>query len=775
MTGPSSQALKHLVGELEDDARFTDECAHYRYLPPREARYGELDTDPRLAEVLAARGVQRFFHHQAEGVAAVHRGEHVVAMTPTASGKSLIYNIPVLEAALEDPAARALYVFPLKGLEQDQVGGLNELLGALGLHPEPGPREKDPLSGAEVYDGDTPQHRRGKIRAAPPTAVFTNPDMLHLALLPHHRGWAELFRNLRYVVIDEIHTYRGVFGSHAAQIFRRLRRIARHYGADPQFIACSATIANPAELATSLTGLPFTAVTESGAPQAGKHFYFVNPADSPYTAGTRLLLRCLEHGLKTIAFTRSRKATELIYRWAGERDPALARRISPYRAGLLPSERREIEQRLFSGELSGVVSTSALELGVDVGGLDACVLAGYPGSIASTWQRAGRVGRRGGEALIFLIGQDDALDQYFMRHPEDFFDRPHEAVVVDPANPRLLAQHLPCAAAEAPLAPGEPEYAGLGANEPVAAATEAGELRWDGRDGVWRPGLPQPQRDVDIRAIGEGFAIFDPEGKKLGELDGERVHREAFPGAVYLHRGRYYRVLELDLAGQRVVAQPEPVDYYTRALTREETTILAERGQRQGQRLTVHFGDLRTTQQVTGYEVRRNRDGKRLDRHELELPETTFDTEGLWLPVTGSASAAVEAAGADLPGALHAAEHAAIKLLPLYALCDKNDLGGVSYPSYPPLGGPAIFIYDGHAGGVGFSRRGYAVLGHWLAATLHALRECPCTVGCPSCIQDPQCGNANEPLDKRGAMALLAYWLGEGQQVGPDKAARRPG
>jgi DEAD/DEAH box helicase domain-containing protein len=757
----TAHPLPDLLADLQRDEAFAREQAAYRYVPPRQAAYADLGVDPRLGEVLAERGIERFYRHQAEAVGAVRRGEHVAAMTPTASGKSLIYNLPVIESALADPVARALYVFPLKGLERDQVDGLNGLLDALGLAPEARPRERRPLAGAEVYDGDTPGHRRDKIRARPPTAVFTNPDMLHLGLLPHHGRWAEFFANLRYVVIDEIHTYRGVFGSHAAQVLRRLRRVARYHGADPQFIACSATIANPRELAEDLTGLPFTAVTESGAPAGGKHVYFVNPEDSPSTAGTRLFRRCLGSGCKTIAFTRSRRVTELIHQWAGDKDPALWDRISPYRAGFLPGERRDIERRLFGGELDGVVATSALELGVDIGELDACVLVGYPGSVASTWQRAGRVGRRGAEAVVFLVAQQDALDQYYMRHPEAFFGASHEAVTVDPANPRLLAQHLPCAAAEVPLAATEPVWAAgayAAARDELAAS---GALRPEG-DG-WRARDPGAARRVGIRAMGASVAIVDGRDRPLGEVDGGRAMREAHPGAVYLHRGRTYRIAHLDLAARRAVAEPARVSYHTRALSDEHTAIRAEGDQRRGRRLTACWGQLRITTRVTGYERRRNADGKRLDTVDLDLPATTFDSEGLWLPISGAAKAALVDNGHDVAGGLHAAEHAMIKLLPLFALCDKQDLGGISYPWYPDLAAPAIFVYDGYEGGIGFARRGFEVLGDWLTATLAALRECPCEAGCPACVQDPQCGNGNEPLDKAGAAALLAHWLGQGR------------
>ncbi|MEW6585904.1 MAG: DEAD/DEAH box helicase, partial [Nitrospirota bacterium] len=408
----------------------------------------KLDLSGVLREALGNRGITRFYSHQAEAVDLIRRGENVIVMTPTASGKSLIYNIPVIESIRSDPLTKALYIFPLKGLEQDQVRNLNELYEAVGGTPGRKISGKIQLNFAEVYDGDTSAYRRKKIRENMPSVIFTNPDMLHLAINPFHKKWEAFFRNLRFVVIDEIHTYRGVFGSHVAHVIRRLRRICEFWGSHPQFIAASATIANPAQLAGQLVGVPFSAVSRSGAPQAGKHFLFVNPVESPYTETTRLFVHCLRAGLRTIVFTKARKITELVYTWAVNYAPDLADKISPYRAGFLPKERREIEKRLFDGELLGVVSTSALELGVDIGGLDCCILCGYPGSIASTWQRAGRVGRHGGESLVALVAIQDALDQYLMRHPGAFFEKSHEAAVIDPENRSILKKHIPCASAE---------------------------------------------------------------------------------------------------------------------------------------------------------------------------------------------------------------------------------------------------------------------------------------------------------------------------------------
>ncbi|HXG52463.1 MAG TPA: DEAD/DEAH box helicase [candidate division Zixibacteria bacterium] len=754
--------LEDFVRAIRRDKRFGPEIAEYRYLPPAPPRYAELTVHERLRAVLSRAGIARLWSHQVEAIDAVRRGANVVVMTPTASGKSLVYNLPVAESILADREARALYLFPLKGLEQDQLQNLNELLAALDLQPAAVGRERAPLRAAEIYDGDTPSHRRAKIRARPPNVICSNPDMLHLALNAFHEKWADFFRHLKYVVIDEIHAYRGVFGSNAAHVFRRLRRICHFYGANPQFIACSATIANPRSLAEVLTGLPFREISESGAPQGGRHFFFINPTGSPYTEATHLLLACLHAGLRTIVFTKARKITELIYAWAAERAGPLAGRLSPYRAGFLPRERREIERRLFDGDLLGVISTSALELGVDIGGLDACILVGYPGTIASTWQRAGRAGRHREESVIFMVALRDALDQYFMRHPEAFFGKSVEAVVIDPRNPALLRKHLPCAAQEVYLRESDAVYDLPSIRPVIDELAAAGELVVGRRGDIWFSRRRRPQRNVSIRSIGEPFSIVLEDGTRIGEVSGARVCREAHPGAIYLHHGRHFRVMRLDFKARKAICREVDVQYYTQALSREEMEILAEAWRLPLGRATVRWGSLRLTHRVVGYDRRGLFDGERLSRHELSLPESRFDTEGLWVPLDGAATRAIESNGYDLTGALHAAEHAAIKCLPLFAVCDKGDIGGLSYPLYPPLSQPTIFIYDGYEGGIGLTRRAMEVLREWLEATRHLLRECDCEDGCPSCVQDPQCGSGNEPLDKRGAIFLLDRWLPPG-------------
>lgn len=764
----------NLIESLEKDDRFNPSITEHRYIHPVEPLYKKIDLDERLREVLKNQSVELFWSHQVEAIDLIRQGENVVVMTPTASGKSLIYNIPVIESIIENPETRALYIFPLKGLEQDQVKNLNELFYEVGINPPSLPSFKSPLRCAEVYDGDTTAYRRGKIRKVfqrgiagktelpqRVNVIFTNPDMLHLAINPFHAKWEGFFKNLKYVVVDEIHTYRGVFGSNVAHVLRRLRRICNYWGSNPQFIACSATIANPKDIAEELIGLPFKTVTESGSPQAGRHFMFINPVlESPYTEATALFIKCLEAGLKTIVFTKARKITELIYKWTVDRAPEFAEKISPYRAGFLPKERREIEQKLFSGELLGVVSTSALELGVDIGGLDVCILVGYPGSISSTWQRAGRVGRQGQESLIAMIAIQDALDQYFMRHPDAFFEKSHESGVIDPENKNIIKKHLPCASSEIYLKAGDSVYDTEKLMPLIEELVQEGILNPGKRGDVWFSRSRTPHREVEIRAIGKPFDIVDESGRHIGDLSGTRISREAFPGAIYLHRGRQYRVSELLIEERTVICKEVDVLYYTQARTKDETEVIKQIETRDMRNLTIFRGMLRMKNRVTGYDRKNIFDRTRLSRHDLDMPEYIFDTEGLWLRIDKDTENDMESLGYDLAGSLHAFEHASIACIPLFALCDKGDIGGLSYPFYPAFKEPAMFIYDGYEGGIGLTKRAFDVIDEWFKAALTVIAECSCEEGCPSCIQDPQCGSGNQPLDKEGAKFLLERWGG---------------
>lgn len=744
------------------------DVVHHEEMPPRDAVYAQTSKPlpNELTEALRASGIEGLFSHQASGIDLVRQGSNVVVMTPTASGKSLIYNIPVLESLLKDPDSKALYIFPLKGLEQDQLGAFRELSARLPVRKAAdaptGKRKAFTPGACEIYDGDTTAYRRKKIREAPPAVVLTNPDMIHMAINPFHQKWEGFFRNLKYVIIDEIHTYRGVFGSHVANVLRRLRRIARLYGSEPVFIGCSATIANPGELANMLTGLEFETVTESGAPQGRRHFLMINPTFgiSPYTVATRLFASSIRAGFKTIAFTKARKITELIHSWINDGYPDIRESISSYRAGFLPEERRDIEKRLFSGELSGVVSTSALELGVDIGGLDVCILVGYPGTVSSTWQRSGRVGRSGRDSLIIMVAMADALDQYFMRNPLDFFKRRSEAAVLDAENRPIVKSHLLCAASESYIKQNDPVFDIKRLTPALIELEQEGKLR-RGRLDVWFSRKRLPQMEVSIRESGETYSIVVEGGKLLGESSSARVLYDLHPGAVYLHKGVQYRVVRLDVSDRVALCRPaNDIGYYTRAITNEESEILSVDDSIRLRNTVVNFGSLRITERVAGYRKKQLFTDQDLGEFSLDLPPSVFTTTGIWMKVDSGILDEVRSNAFSVGGALHAAEHAAIAALPLFALCDRMDLGGVSYPYNPELESAAIFIYDGHEGGVGLTKRGFECVRDWFGSTVSLMEDCSCEVACPSCTQDPKCGNNNEPLDKRGAIMILKDWLG---------------
>jgi len=759
--------IKAFIQDIKSRPDFM-EVVHHEEFPFKEAAYA-LTSEPlptELKDALSDSGIDRLFTHQAFGIDLVLQGKNIVVMTPTASGKSLIYNIPVLESLLKDPESKALYIFPLKGLEQDQLGAFRTLAERLPVYkPVEAPKGKRKAftpGVCEIYDGDTTAYRRKKIREAPPAVVLTNPDMIHMAINPFHQKWESFFRNLKFVIIDEIHTYRGVFGSHVANVLRRLRRIAKLYGSDPVFIACSATIANPGELAEMLTGVRFETVTGSGAPQGARHFLMINPVSgiSPYTVATRLFASSVRAGFKTIAFTKARKITELMHNWINENFSDISPIVSSYRAGFLPEERREIEKKLFSGELSGVVSTSALELGVDIGGLDVCVLVGYPGTVSSTWQRSGRVGRSGRDSLIIMVGLADALDQYFMRNPVDFFRRSSEAAVLDPENRPIVKSHLLCAASESYIKPNDPVFDTKRLLPALTELEQEGKLR-RGRLNVWFSRKRLPQLEVSIRETGHSYSIIVEGGGLLGESSSARVLYDLHPGAVYLHKGVQYRVVRLDMHERVAVCRPaNGIDYFTRAITNEESEILSIDDSIDLNGTVINFGALRITERVTGYRKKQLFTDKDLGEFPLELPPSVFTTTGIWMKVDERILDEVRSKGFSEGGALHAAEHAAIAALPLYALCDRMDLGGVSYAYNPELESAAIFIYDGHEGGVGLTKRGFDCVRDWFGSTVSLMEDCECIVACPSCTQDPKCGNNNDPLDKRGAIMILKQWLG---------------
>ncbi len=741
------------LAALKSSPRFGPRVVHHQENGGRRACYGEPAAawSLELAEALAGLGIGRLYRHQARAIDLVREGCHLMVATPTASGKSLIYNLPVFEAVLADPEAKALYLFPLKALAQDQHRAVEELARCL-------PAELRPR--AAICDGDTPASQRKKLREDPPQILISNPDMLHLSLLGYHESWAAFFAGLRFVILDEAHTYRGVFGSHLAWVLRRLRRICRLYGSEPQFILSSATIGNPVELARDLTGCPVELVSESGSPCGPRHFLFIDPLESAAHAASQLLEAAMKRGLRTIVYTQSRKMTELVAVWTQERLKGLAGKLTAYRAGYLPEERREIETKLSEGTLLGVVATSALELGIDIGALDICILVGYPGTVMQTWQRSGRVGRKLRESLTILVGQEDALDQFFLRNPKEFFRREVETAVLNPGNPVIMARHLLCAVAERPLAVGEDLLAEPGVRAALESLCAEGELLLGADGGSWFTNRKYPHREIDLRGSGRPFVISAAEtALPLGQIDEVRCLKECHPGAVYLHRGQTWLVLDLDLNGRMVIAARRNLNYFTRARSSKETEILEVSASREFAHFKVSWGRLRVSDTVTGFERRLVRGQKLISSELLDLPPNVFETEGLWLEIPRSLQQALEREQRHFMGGIHALEHGAIGIFPLIVLCDRNDVGGIAYPFHPQLGRAAVFIYDGHAGGVGLSRQAFHEIGELLRLTLRAIESCPCEVGCPSCVHSPKCGSGNRPIDKAAARRLLAGLL----------------
>ena len=734
--------------DLLDSVVEGDELAHLATEPAREARTAPLpdSLQPVVREALARRGIHELYAHQADAYAAVRTGGNVVVTTGTASGKTLAFNLPVLDALAADRNARALYLYPTKALAQDQARSLGEL-GVGGVR-------------AAIYDGDTPTERRRQIRGWA-SLVLTNPDMLHIGVLPRHDLWGDFLHNLRFVVVDEAHVYRGVFGSHVANVLRRLRRLARIYGAEPQFLLASATIANAAELARALTGEDATVVEDDAAPRAERTVALWNPPlldvelglrASALGEASRLLAGLVGRGLRTICFAKSRKSAELIHRFAVDRlDANTARRLAPYRAGYTPQQRREIERRLVEGDLLGVTSTDALELGIDIGELDCAISVGFPGTVASLRQQWGRAGRRG-HGLAILIASEDALDQYFMREPPALLERRVEAAILDHANPRVLDGHVAAAAFEAPVDEEDAKTLGL---EALERAPHVPELRRTQRGWVWA-GKDAPATRVPLRSTSpDAFLVVDASsGDVLGLAERERAYSTVHEGAVYLHLGRQYLVRELDLHAMRALVEPFDGDWYTQAKKETETSIEEPLRVERRLGLELSFGRVSVTEQVVAYQKKAAADGSTLDTVPLDLPATTFDTEAVWFVPRPHQLEGLEAMPLLL-SSLHAAEHSLIALLPLWAMCDRWDIGGLSTNLHLDTGAPTVFVYDGHAGGVGIAERGFARFEGWVADTVRLLEGCPCERGCPSCVQSPKCGNLNEFLDKAGARTLL--------------------
>ncbi len=758
-----------LIDEAREDGRLVREA----HEGPGGARLVDIPAElhPDVISGLQRAGIERLYSHQAEALASAWERTTVVT-TGTASGKSLCFNLPTLDALCRDPFARALYLYPTKALAQDQA----RALAKFGLTKQVRPA---------IYDGDTPRDARGDIRRRA-NIVLTNPDMLHVGILPHHGSWERLFSHLRIVVIDEAHVYRGVFGSHVANVLRRLLRIAAAYGSDVRVLLASATIANPVELAERLTGLDdIGLIDRDGSPTPRRQIAMWNPPFTDESIGARrsalgeaaeLLARLVRDDARCICFMKSRKGVELLARMVTEdlqsTHPELAERVAPYRAGYTPQQRRALEERLMSGELRAVITTDALELGIDIGELDAAVVVTFPGTVASLRQMWGRAGRRGKGLAVYVAGED-ALDQFFCRHPDEFLGRAVEAAILDHESPQIHQAHLLCAAYEGPLERGESEFFGPRWEAHAEALVSAGLLRkrtTASGEEVYVPRRPAdyPAANVSLRSASpDSFAIVDvSSGELLGQTEAARAHSTVHDGAIYLHQGRSYEVRELDLQHRRALVAPFDGDWYTQPKRETDTMIERLLDRRETLGVTLSFGEVSVTETVLAYQRKRLADHAQVDLVMLDLPQTSFSTQALWFELDGGALTGLDSDGDGtipmdaLLGSLHATEHAQIAVLPLIAMCDRWDIGGLSINVHPQTGGPTIFIYDGHPGGIGITRLAYQRFEELCRDAHRLIAECPCKSGCPSCVQSPKCGNLNEPLSKAGARTLLEGMLG---------------
>ncbi|WP_293004254.1 DEAD/DEAH box helicase [Mycobacterium sp.] len=746
---------------------------HVAELPARHGRQQPWPTwvEPDVLRAFTDRGVSLPWAHQVQAADLAHAGHHVVISTGTASGKSLAYQLPILNALATGPRARALYISPTKALGHDQLRAAHALTAAI-------PRLADVAPTA--YDGDSPGEVRRLARERS-RWVFSNPDMVHLALLRNHARWAVFLRNLRFVVVDECHYYRGVFGSNVAMVLRRLLRLCARYSTDPAavptVIFASATTSAPGATATELIGQPVVEVTEDGSPQGARTVALWEPAlrtditgengapvrRSAGSEAARLMADLIAEGARTLTFVRSRRGAELTALATRARlediAPQLVETVASYRAGYLPEDRNALEQALLDGQLRGLATTNALELGIDIAGLDAVVLAGFPGTVTSFWQQAGRSGRRGQGALVMLVARDDPLDTYLVHNPAALLDRPIERVVIDPANPYILGPQILCAATELPI--DDAEMRSLGAEDVAAGLVDDGLLRRRSGKYYPAPGVdPHPAVDIRGPTGGQVVIVESDTGRLLGTAGAGQAAASVHPGAVYLHRGESYVVDSLDLDDGMAFVHAEDPGYATFARELTDIAVTGPGERRVFGPVTLGLVPVSVTNQIVGY-LRRRLNGEVIDFVELVLPPHTLHTMAVMYTITPEELNDNGVEPLQIPGSLHAAEHAAIGLLPLVASCDRGDIGGLSTATGPESEGlPSVFVYDGYPGGAGFAEQGFRQANTWLSATLAAIEACECPSGCPSCVQSPKCGNGNDPLDKAGAVRVLRLVLG---------------
>ena len=770
--------IEDVIHFLQNDKYYSLRIAHIEPLPRRRAFHCEAGGLPEILDrYLKAKGIKPYLH-QCRALELLRQGKNIIITTPTASGKTLAYNLPIIEGLIREPRSTALYLYPTKALSNDQLKTLREIdqFGHLGLLPG-------------IYDGDISSAAKARIRNVS-RIVLSNPYELH-QILPWNHQWVRFLSNLRYVVIDEAHHYRGVFGSNVAYLFRRFRRLLSRYGASPQFVISSATLANPQEFAHNLTGLDYELVDEDGSPRGRKFFVFYNPffdkdkilEASAHEETARLMARFVYHGLKTLAFNVSRRMAELVARRTRsllKKFPQLAEKITAYRSGYLPSERRQIENDFKQGRILGVAATNALELGIDIGDLDSVIISGYPGTVISTWQQAGRAGRRQNDSIAVLVAFHDKLDQYFMRYPQKFFDRPHEHAIVDLRNPYISTGHILCAAAEMPLSQKDEEFF---PPEVLSNALETlrqeGLVRQTTRGWIYT-GRSTPTQIVGLTNISSNQYKVVVEGRVLETLDEGQAFREAHKGAVLLHQGETYIVQDFDLDRRIITATKQDVDYYTQPLKTSDVRIIDTLHRRRIGQVELFFGELEVTNKYEAYKIKKG--DQVLGYGELDLPPIVFRTNGLWftLPVdlkdkiwerhtTRQASIPMlknmpvfyDASNEIFAGGLHGVEHAFIGTMPFHVMADRWDIGGLSTINHPDTGEPSIFVYDGYEGGIGLAEKAFYLFEQIIQMTHELVAGCECEDGCPACIMSPKCGNDNRPLDKQASVMILEYIRGQ--------------
>ncbi|MDW7732900.1 MAG: DEAD/DEAH box helicase [Methanolobus sp.] len=763
--------IPELINRIRLSKRYEGQIVHIEDIPAREPAHSSIELKPAINYALHEKGIDHLYVHQVEAMENVRENRNIVLSTSTASGKSLCYMLPIFEALMDDPKATALYISPLNALVNDQLQSFRDFAHMMGQDIR-----------IEKFIGTMSRKEKSDVKYGNPRIIFTNPDMLHLSFLGWKHQWRGFLANLRFIVLDESHSYSGVMGSHMGNLLRRLNRVCEYYGSNPQYICCTATIGNPVEHTSALIGKEVCLVDSDSSGRGAQKFVFWNP---PFYARSEnfiirkasfgetvdLFITFVQSGFQTIVFARSRQKVERMYIEAKNilASRKLERNISSYRGGYYGDEREAIEKGLSNGAIEGVISTNALELGIDIGGLDACIMDGFPGTIMSARQQAGRAGRGSTESVVVLVADSNALDQYYMRNPGDFFRRECEEAVINVSNRYIQAGHLLCAAMEIPLKPEDARHFGSEYETIVSVLEEEGLLHGT----VSKQCLdPNPHRKVSIRDIdNDAYAMLEKGSRKPIEKDLTRLqaYREAFEGAVYVNKGVPYCVTKQDHTRKEILVEQAGNGYYTRALVSSDIVIkdtVHSKVLLSCEDVKVGFGDVDVTQQVTGYRKIQQRTDKDLGQHPLQMPAFTLQTEALWLELPGRFVEAVELHGRDFAGGIHAIEHAMIAMYPLHLLADRNDIGGVSTPEHPDLGGrSAIFVYDGHQGGVGYAERGYEIVTGLLEVTLKSIESCPCTEGCPTCIQSPKCGNNNTPLDKDAAIIILRRMLGKPDYV----------